>query len=65
MGETWIIDPPGPDYRVLEKACVDAAKQWTFRPPRENGKPRAFKVEIPFVYSFEDQRWSYTLRDLP
>lgn len=37
---------------AFDHAALDAARQWTFHPAQQNGKPIASRVQIPFHFVF-------------
>lgn len=41
--------------RSLDRAAVQAAKQWRFRPAQQNGRPVAAAVEVPIAFSLEER----------
>ncbi|KLJ02867.1 energy transducer TonB [Luteimonas sp. FCS-9] len=44
--------------RDLDRAAVDAARNWTFEPAIRNGKPEASSVRVPVDFTLEDQAGS-------
>lgn len=47
--EVETSDPPG----MFDQATLDAAKQWTFIPVMENGKPVANRVRVPVDFDLD------------
>lgn len=41
--------------RSLDRAAVQAAKQWRFRPAQQNGRAVAAAVEVPIAFSLEER----------
>ncbi len=39
--------------RALDRAAVDAVKQWHFTPAQQNGQPVAASVDIPFDFALQ------------
>jgi TonB family protein len=37
----------------LDQEAVKAAKQWTFKPGRKNGKPVAVRISIELMFRFK------------
>ena len=37
----------------LDKAAIEALKQWKFEPAKRNGKPVAVWVSVPFEFSIK------------
>ena len=41
--------------RDLDRAAMEAARNWTFEPAIRNGKPEASSVRVPVDFTLEDQ----------
>lgn len=42
------------DAEIFNIACMDAAKQWTFKPAYSQGKPIAVWITLPFTFRLPD-----------
>jgi TonB family protein len=48
--DTVIVKQPTPTMAELEKAAVEAARQWVFKPATKDGKPMAVWVTFPTTF---------------